>query len=191
MQGLGVVSWVIVAAIVVLLVGLALVVVGRVRAGRTTRALRRHFGEEYDRVLRQYGGRRRGEAELRQRLRRRRELRIQPLSEQGRSRFDAEWERAQSSFVDTPTAGLRDADLLVMQVMRDRGYPVEQFEERAKLVSVDHPELVQHFRDAHAVAVADEQDGAGTEELRQAMIDYRYLFDELLHGEGTPEVLQG
>jgi hypothetical protein len=147
MHGLsGPVLWVIIAAIVVLLVGLTLLVIGRVRASRTTRALRRHFGEEYDRVLTEYGGRRRGEAELRSRLRRRRELRIHPLSEQDRARFDAEWERAQSSFVDTPSAGLRDADLLVMQVMRDRGYPAEQFEERAKLVSVDHPELVQHFR---------------------------------------------
>lgn len=100
--------------------------------------------------------------------------------------FTDAWDTAQASFVSTPNTGLRDADLLVMEVMRDRGYPVEHFEERAKLISVDHPELVEHFRSAHVVAVAIEEDSATTEQVRQAMVDYRYLFDELVGG-GRPD----
>lgn len=178
--------WLVIAAIVVLVVGILLVVSGRIRATLRTAALRRHFGAEYDRVIESFGGRRRGEAELRARLRRRRELTIRNLDPAERERFGSAWDAAQSTFVDTPSTGLRDVDLLVMQVMRDRGYPVERFEERANLISVDHPELVEHFRAAHTVAVANEEDSASTEELRQAMVDYRYLFDELIDG-GDPE----
>lgn len=186
MQVVGMWLWVIVAAVVVLIVGIGLYAGGRVHASRRTATLRRHFGEEYDRVIADRGGRQRGEAELRDRLRRRRGLTVRNLDDEERDRFGQGWESAQSAFVDTPVNGLREADLLVMQVMRDRGYPVEHFEERADFISVDHPELVQHFRDAHAVAVANEQEPVETEHLRQAMVNYRYLFDELLQG-GDPE----
>lgn len=182
----GTLMWIVIAAVVVLVVGIMVFLAGRVRAGRQTARLRRQFGPEYDRVIDQFDGRQRGEAELQARLQRRAQLSLRTLAPEERERFTQSWDSAQASFVSTPNNGLRDADLLVMQVMRDRGYPVEHFEERAKLISVDHPELVEHFRSAHTVAVANEQDSATTEQMRQAMVDYRYLFDELVGG-GRPD----
>lgn len=173
---------VIVIAAVVLVVGVVLVVVARVRSRSRKAALRSQFGEEYDRVLDQYG-KRQGERELRARLKRRRELDVRELDGSERDRFGKAWETAQSTFVEHPSTGLRDADLLVQQVMRERGYPVERFEERAKMVSVDHPDLVERFRDAHRVCVDTEENGnSGTEDMRQAMVDHRYVFDALLGG---------
>jgi hypothetical protein len=173
---------VIVVAAVVLVVGVVLVVVARVRSRSRKAALRSQFGEEYDRVIDDYG-KRQGERELRARLKRRRELDVRELESSERDRYGQAWESAQSTFVEHPSTGLRDADLLVQQVMRDRGYPVERFEERAKMISVDHPDLVQRFRASHKVCVETEEHGdSGTEEMRQAMVDQRYLFDALLGG---------
>lgn len=181
--------WVVVAVVVLLVLGIGLVVASRVRGTRRTAALKRHFGPEYDYVLERSGGRTEGESELRRRLRRRDELDVRDLDADERERFAAEFARAENSFVQTPRTGLRDADLLVQQVLRERGFPVEHFSEREAMVSVDHPDLVGHYRAAHAVAVADTTDDAGTEQLRQAMVDYRYLFDELI-GAGRPESTQ-
>ncbi len=178
--------WVVVAAVALVLIGLALVVGARIRGRRRTAALRRHFGPEYDHVLRAAGGKAPAEAELRRRLARRRELDVRDLDADQRERFATRWGQAQNSFVETPHTGLRDADLLLQQVMRERGFPVEHFSEREDMISVDHPDLIGHYRAAHEVAVADTIDGADTERLRQAMVDYRYLFDELI-GAGHPE----
>lgn len=183
---MGVQEIIIIVAVVALVVGIVLVLSGRAYASRRTAALRRHFGDEYDRVLAEYGGRRRGEAELRARLRRRRALSIRRLNPEERARYSAGWDAAERTFVNTPATGLRDADLLLTQVMRDRGYPVEHFQERARLISVDHPDVVEHFRAAHAVAVANETETIETEQIRQAMVDYRFLFDELLEGGDEP-----
>jgi hypothetical protein len=177
----GVVLGVVIAAVVVVLLGAALIVVARRRSRGTTAALRSRFGSEYDRVVGAYG-QRSGEKELRSRLRRRRQLELRDLVPDERDRYSRAWETAQSTFVENPSTGLRDADLLVQQVMRDRGYPSERFEEREKLVSVDYPDLVEHFRSAHEVAVADEQSEQRLEDRRQAMVDHRYLFDALLQG---------
>src|ERR1700759_3276714 len=156
----------IVAAVVVVVIGGVLLVVAG-RRGRSTRAaLRSRFGEEYQRVVDAYGLRD-GEKELRARLERRRELDLRDLGSDERDRYSRAGESAQSTFVENPSAGLRDADLLVQQVMRDRGYPSERFEEREKLVSVDFPDLVEHFRAAHEVAVADEQAEQSLEGRRQ------------------------
>lgn len=181
----GTLGVIIVVAVVVLVVGIALVASARFYSMRRTAALRRQFGSEYDRVISELG-RRHGESELRGRLELRQSLSIRHLGPDERATFERAWDAAQGSFVDTPAAGLRDADLLVMQVMRDRGYPVEHVEQRVKVISVDYPDLVEHFRAARDVAVASEQDHAGTEEQRQAMVDYRFLFDELLEG-GDPQ----
>lgn len=92
-----------------------------------------------------------------------------------------------------PRSGLRDADLLVIGLLRDRGYPVDHFSEREEMVSVDHPDLVGRYRAGHRIVVADTEDDADTEQLRQAMLDYSYLFDELIgagHPEGTHRGLQ-
>lgn len=177
--------WIVVAAVVVLLLGVLLVVVARSKSRSRRAALREHFGPEYDRVIDDYG-RAAGERELRARLKQRRSLSIRALDADERTRFATAWESAQATFVETPSTGLRDADRLVTQVMRERGYPVEHFSEREKMMSVDHPDLVEHFRSAHSVAVANETDTAGTEQLRQAMVDHRYLFDGLLSG-GDPD----
>ena len=177
----GVVLGIVIAAVVVVLIGVVLLVIARRRARATSATLRSRFGDEYDRVVSEYG-RRDGEKELRARVRRRQELELRDLGSDERDRYSRAWETAQSTFVENPSTGLRDADLLVQQVMRDRGYPSERFEEREKLVSVDYPDLVEHYRSAHGVAVADEQDEQTLEKRRQAMVDHRYLFDALLQG---------
>lgn len=173
---------VIIVAAAVLIIGVVLLIVARVRSRSRRAALRSHFGDEYDRVISQYG-QRDGEKELRSRLAKRRAVEVRDLDGPERDHFSQAWESAQSTFVENPSTGLHDADLLVQQVMRERGYPVERFEERAKLISVDHPDLVEHYRSAHRASVASEENGtAGTEDMRQAMVDHRYLFDALLQG---------
>ncbi|MEJ8279392.1 hypothetical protein [Pseudonocardia spirodelae] len=179
-----VLMWVVVAVVVLIVLGAVLLVASRVRGRRRTAALKRHFGPEYDHVLGVAGGRAQGEDELRQRLRRRRELDVRELDADEREQLVVQFQQAQNSFVRTPRTGLRDTDLLIQQVLRRRGFPVEHFSEREAMVSVDHPDLVGHYRAAHAVAVAESD--ADTEQLRQAMVDYGYLFDELI-GAGHPE----
>ena len=168
----GVVLGIVIAAVVVVVLGVVLLLVARHRARASTASLRSRFGEEYDRVVSAYG-QRGGEKELHARLRRRRALELRDLVPDERERYARAWESAQSTFVENPSTGLRDADLLVQQVMRDRGYPSERFEEREKLVSVDYPDLVEHFRTAHGVAVADEQSEQALEDRRQAMVHHR------------------
>ncbi|MHC1562795.1 hypothetical protein ACR9E3_27845 [Actinomycetospora sp. C-140] len=172
---------VVVVAAVVLVLGVVLVLVARKRSQSRRAALRSQFGDEYDRVVSEYG-QRDGERELRARLSRRRELEVRELDGGERDRFGQAWESAQSSFVENPSTGLRDADLLVQQVMRERGYPTERFEERAKMISVDHPDLVERYRAAHRTSTEVEEGTADTEDMRQAMVDHRYLFDALLGG---------
>lgn len=169
----------IVVAGVVVVLGIVLIVVARYRARSTTAALRSRFGAEYDRVVDEYGHRD-GEKELRERVRRREALELRGLEPDERQQYEHAWESAQAAFVHTPSSGLRDADLIVQQVMRDRGYAADRHEEREKLISVDYPDLVEHFRSAHGIAVADEQQGVPTEDLRRAMVDHQYLFDALL-----------
>ena len=172
---------IVVVAAVVLVLGIVLVVIARSRSRSRRAALRSQFGDEYDRVVGEYG-QRDGERELRARLKRRRELEVRELEGSERDRFGQAWDSAQSAFVEQPSTGLRDADLLVQQVMRERGYPTERFEERAKMISVDHPDLVERYRSAHRTATELENGSPGTEDMRQAMVDHRYLFDALLGG---------
>lgn len=171
----------VIVAVAVLVIGVVLVLVARSRSRSRRAALRSQFGGEYDRVVSEYGVRD-GERELRARLKRRRELEIRELDEGERDRFGKAWDSAQSTFVENPSTGLRDADLLVQQVMRERGYPNERFEDRAKMISVDHPDLVERYRASHRTVTDVEEGSAGTEDMRQAMVDQRYLFDALLGG---------
>ena len=108
------------------------------------------------------------------------QLDIVPLSEQSRARYTERWQNAQSRFVDTPTEAVREADVLIIDVMRERGYPMEDFDRRADDISVDHPNVVTHFRSAHKTMSAG--DRATTENLREAMVHYRALFEELVGG---------
>jgi hypothetical protein len=173
-------AWIVVAvAVVLVLVGAAWV--ATIAARR--RSLQRRFGPEYERTVADAPSRREAEAELREREQRREELEIRPLADAERRRYLRELDRVQADFVDDPGAAVSEADTLIQRVMRDRGYPVEDFEQRAADLSVDHPDVVEHYRAAHAVALRHTRDEADTEQLRQALVHYRALFDELLEEE--------
>ena len=166
------------------LITAALVVVGVVawamyRKQRTGR-LRESFGPEYDRTVQAAGDRREAESELEARQKRREELEIRPLDPDARERYAETWQSTQARFVDDPGGAIAEADVLIQQVMRERGYPVEDFDQRAAAVSVDHPEVVNNYRAAHGISIAHERERASTEDLRRAMVHYRSLFDELL-----------
>ena len=111
-----------------------------------------------------------------------------PLDDAARDRYLDEWRDVQTRFVDEPSSALGDADRLVTRVMQDRGYPMDKFEQRAADISVDHPHVVEHYRAAHAVSVASDRDEASTEDLRQGVVHYRALFEELLETEDREEV---
>lgn len=169
-------TWILVA-IIVLLVCVAGVLVMR---QRRTAQLREGFGPEYDRVVGERGDQRAGEAELQERRERRRSYDIRALEDGEREDYAERWQATQRRFVDQPASALGEADGLVGEVMSARGYPVEDFEQQAADVSVDHPRVVEHYRAAHAVSLASTDQRASTEDLRQAMVHYRALFEELL-----------
>jgi hypothetical protein len=146
------------------------------RKSRTSH-LREGFGPEYDRTVEEAGSRRKAESELSDREKRREDLDIKPLAPGARDRFADRWSTVQERFVDDPGGSLKDAHVLVVEVMRERGYPTDDFEQRAADVSVDHPDVVENYRSAHAIT---ERDDADTEDQRQALVHYRALFDELL-----------
>jgi hypothetical protein len=147
---------------------------------RRTANLQSSFGPEYERALRETGDKRKAEAELQERQKRVEKLSIRPLDSGQRERFIGEWQRIQAEFVDSPENSIRDADILLQDVMSARGYPVKNFEQVAADISVDHPTVVQHFRAAHEIAARHAQGEGDTEDLRKAMINYRALFDELV-----------
>jgi hypothetical protein len=176
-------EWVVVAAIVAVVLVVACAAMLRQR--RTAR-LREGFGPEYDRALEEHGDQRTAEEDLRRRRERRRGLDIRPLAPETRERCAERWTATQRRFVDAPASAVADADGLVAEVMRERGYPVDDFEQRAADVSVDHPETVDHYRRAHAISVDSARGMASTEDLRKAMVHFRALFDDLLH-DGADE----
>ncbi|HZR95993.1 MAG TPA: hypothetical protein VFA56_09875 [Gaiellaceae bacterium] len=170
-------AWAVIAAAAVVIVAL---VVWRALAARRTRSLQGRFGPEYDRTLESADDKRRAEAELQAREERRRELDIRPLAPGARERYVVEWERVQARFVDDPNGAVREADMLIQSVMADRGYPMEDFDQRAADISVDHPEVVENYREGHRLTRAAALGDGTTEDLRQAMQHYRALFDDLL-----------
>jgi len=145
-----------------------------------TRNLRSRFGPEYSRTVKQTGSRAKAESRLKARETRVEKFHIRPLSREKKIRYLATWQSVQAEFVDDPRQAVRRADALLGDVMAARGYPVSDFEQRSADLSVDHPQVVQNYRNAHAIASRHERGEAGTEELRQAMIHYRPLFDELV-----------
>lgn len=176
---------IIIAIVVValILIGIVLMIMRKREGGR----LKDQFGPEYERQVREAGGSRaKAEAELLRREKRVEKLDIKPLPPERREAFAADWQQVQARFVDDPERSIALADALVADVMKARGYPVDDFEQRAADVSVEHPELVANYRAAHDIAVRRSQGKADTEDLRAALIGYRSLFDELLHS-GTPE----
>jgi hypothetical protein len=158
---------------------------------RRSRQLREGFGPEYQRTVEERGSRREAESDLLERRERREQLEIRELEPEARERFLERWRATQRRFVDEPIAAVAEADELVKEVMRDRGYPVdEDFERRAADVSVDHPSLVDNYRAANEISVRTTQGDVGTEDLRQAMVHFRALFEDLLgaDGEGRDEM---
>ena len=169
--------WVVIALAVVAAVG---VVLWLALARRRTSRLQSKFGPEYDRTVGTADNKREAEAELQAREERREQLEIRPLSYVARDRYLQNWKIVQAQFVDDPGTAVARADTLIQSVMAERGYPVEDFEQRAADISVDHPHVVENYREAHRLAHADASGDDSTEDLRQAMHHYRALFEELV-----------
>ncbi|MFL6118064.1 hypothetical protein [Actinophytocola sp.] len=142
-----------------------------------SRRLRNRFGPEYDRSLESAESRKAAERELTAREKRYAQLELRPLSVAARARYTEQWARLQEQFVDNPTSSVADADKLVHAVMRDRGYPTDDFEQQAADLSVEHGEVVGHYRDAHHIRGRED---AGTEDLRNALMHYRTMFRALV-----------
>lgn len=181
-------DWILVAvaaAVVVVLFAVMLIALARSRERRSAH-LREQFGSEYDRAVGRADRRSEAEQELLERERRRQELDIKPLSPAARERFIAEWESAQRRFVDDPENAVLDADRILRRVLEQRGYPVDDAEQIAADVSVDHPDVVQRYRHGHdMLGGRDRARAEGTENLRKAMIDFRAVFEEVVDA-GTP-----
>ena len=172
--------------IVAVLIALAAVAWVLYRQQRRKR-LRARFGPEYSHAVRQYGNESRAADALAARERRMEKIHIRSLSHEDHQRFVDQWQTVQRDFVDDPAASIGRADTLVCDVMRTRGYPMSDFEHRAEDISVDHPHVVQKFRAAHAIAGRHQRGEAGTEDLRQALVHYRDLFDDLLEAHPIGE----
>jgi hypothetical protein len=170
------------AWIVIVVAVAAVAVIGAVAAmsQNRTKRLKSQFGPEYDRTLKSAGGRRDAEAELRAREEHRNQIDVRPLSEAAQVRYRERWQQVQAEFVDNPSAAVAEADALIQSAMSERGYPVEDFDQRAADVSVDHPDVVENYRKGHQLAAANANGTGSTEDLRQAMRHYRFLFEELV-----------
>ncbi|HYX21101.1 MAG TPA: hypothetical protein VFA98_09695 [Thermoanaerobaculia bacterium] len=156
---------------------------------RRSKALKDRFGPEYERTVREAGSPRRGEAMLEQRAERVARLDIHSLSPADSARFSQSWFDIQKRFVDAPERSVAEADRVVRDVMVAKGYPMEDFDRRAEDISVHYPHVVRNFRAARAIADRSRDHQATTEELRQALVYYRNLFDELLEATGRRRVV--
>jgi hypothetical protein len=177
------------------LAALAIVVIAAIAMRRRARLqsaeLRERFGPEYGRAVGEYGSEARAEHELAKRARRVERFHFRDLTAAERTRFDAAWTALQAQFVDDPLRAAAGANQLITEVMRARGYPIEDFDTRAADLSVDHPAVVQHYRAARALAQSSGHEMGSTEDLRQAIVHYRALFAELLQNpEPTAQTLR-
>ena len=168
--------------LIIVLAVIALIVVGVIatawwRIQRSNR-LQERFGPEYDRALDETGDRRQAEKELESRIAHVKTLNIRPLTAEEVNQYVLEWQETQRDFVDEPLKALQKADRLIREAMKAKGYPVEDFEQRVADISVDYPELVADYRGMHRIAI--KEDNVGTEEIRQAMVHGRALFENLI-----------
>jgi hypothetical protein len=166
----------------IVLVIAAVVILANVRKSRR---LRSRFGPEYQRTVQECGTAARGEERLARLEKRVERFHIRPLEGSERGRFQETWRSVQATFVDDPQGSLLQADRLIGEIMTARGYPVSDFDQQAADLSVNHPLVVEHYRAGHEIALRHSQGRASTEDLRQAMIHYRRLFDDLV---GEPEM---
>jgi FtsZ-interacting cell division protein ZipA len=179
MQTIATQTWMMIAGVAVLV----LIVLGAWlidKKKKQSRRLKERFGSEYGRSVDDLGSRAKAESELKAREKRVEQLNIIPLEPSEAGRFSQIWKDLQGRFVDNPKSAVVQADQLVRELMLKRGYPMGDFERRAADISVDHPEVVAHYRAAQAIATRSERGEADTEELRKAVVHYRALFEELL-----------
>ena len=166
--------------LIVVVVALLAVVAWLLVMRQRSQHLRTRFGPEYTRTVSELGDRSKAERDLERREKRVQKFSIRPLPADARDRFSEAWRQDQARFVDDPKGAVMEADRLVQDVMKARGYPVSDFEQRADDLSVDHPHLVDNYRAAREIVVRHQRGQASTEDLRQALVHYRSLFDELL-----------
>ena len=179
-------TWILIAALVVAVaIGVGLALSRRRRSSQ----LKERFGPEYDRTVDELGEQRAAEAELRQRESKRKKLDIKTLPPEARREHAATWQVVQTEFVDAPQDAVGRAERLVTRVMRERGYPIDDFEQRAADISVDHSDIVANYRSAHAIYLSQRDGDISTEQARQAFVHYRALFDRLLGSE--PDIESG
>ena len=170
------------SALIVLIVAVLLVLGLVLYLAQRRATIRRQYGPEYERTVREAGSARRAEALLEARTKRVRHYDIRPLKQEERTHFSEAWRRLQAKFVDDPADSVAEADRLVTELMSTRGYPMTDFDRQAEDLSVDHPDVVSHYRVAHRLAIGQ---GISTEDLRQAVKHYRVLFEDLLGGPET------
>jgi hypothetical protein len=179
-------AWILIVVGVLLVAALAFAALKRQRTAR----LQQRFGSEYDRTVEKSDSRRAAEADLKTRVERRERLQIRPLSADARNRYAASWKQVQMNFVDDPSGAIREANELVVAVMRERGYPMDDFDRQADDISVDYPQVVERYRSANGIAKKNEEGRATTEDQRQAVQHYRALFEELLQEPPEDQPLQ-
>jgi hypothetical protein len=180
-------SWFFIAAGVLIALTVLIAATMAATSRRRTKRLKQQFGPEYEHAVEDAGDRRAAENELVARERKRKSLDIVALTPDAHRRYSEQWIEIQRSFVDDPSRAVGYADRLVTEVMRERGYPIADFDQRASDISVDHPGTVEHYRAAHTLHLAQEKADIGTEAQRQAFVHYRALFDELLNADRATE----
>src|SRR6478752_9748787 len=178
-------AWFFIAALVLIAIGGLIVAASSGRRKRTDR-LKQQFGPEYERTVADVGEQQAAEKELVARERKRNKLDVRPLTRDALRAYSQRWRQVQTAFVDNPSSALDDADRLLTEVMRERGYPVDDFDQRAADISVDHPTVVENYRAAHTIHVSQQNGDVGTEKQRQAVVHYRALFEKLLNDDGRP-----
>ncbi len=169
-------AWIAIAVGIVVVAAVAYLAYKQYRS----RQLKEGFGPEYERAVADAPNRREAESQLAERKKRHDELDIKPLTPAACERYQREWDSVQARFVDDPDSAIRDADALIQEVMQERGYPVDDFDRRADDISVDYPEVVEDYREGHALADRSAAGDASTEDLRQALVRYRSLFERML-----------
>jgi uncharacterized membrane protein len=175
----------IIVIVVAIVVVAAIAVVGyRLAQQRRTTRLREQYGPEYDHAIDQADSQHEAESELRDRSKRHEKLELRSLDSSEREDFERRWSDVQGQFVDDPSNAVRNADLLVVEVMSARGYPVDDFDQRADDLSVSHPEVTERYREARRIAQANKDGTVDTEDLRQAVTSYRSLVLALLADDG-------
>jgi hypothetical protein len=185
-------AWIAIAAALIVVVAVVAAATMQRKQRRRTEELRRRFGDEYDRALESSGGRRKGEAELERRLEQRRALQIASVRRSERSECEVRWRDIEAQFDETPLPAIARADALVTTVLADCGYPMEEgFDQRAALLSVDHPDAVEHYRRAHATFRRADEGGLSREDLYESLQHYRALLDEVVGGGQPPEHAPG